>query len=74
MAATWNVTADTPDQYEFDGAGNPVIGHRVSFITGQGNRGSVFVPQDHYNPAAVRTLIVKAAVIADEVGSLTSES
>ena len=72
MATTWRVTADTPDQYDFDTGGSPVIGHRVAFITGEGNRGSVFVPNDHYNAAAVKTLVHAQAVTADSVASLTS--
>ena len=74
MAVTWKVTGDTPDQYDFDNGGNPVVGHRVSFITGAGNRGSVFVPNDHYNPAAVKVLIHAQAVTADSVAALTNES
>lgn len=72
MAASWQVTGDTPDQYEFDGAGNPVIGHRVAFLTGEGHRGSVFIPNDHYNPHYVRIQIAAQAAVADEVNSLSS--
>lgn len=74
MATTWAVTGDTPDQYDFDSGGSPVIGHRVSFLTGAGHRGSVFVPNDHYNASAVKALVHSQAVIADSVASLTSES
>lgn len=73
MAGTWEVTKDTPDQYDFDGAGNPVLGHAIAFKTGAGNRGSVFVPNDHYNAANVRRLVTAQAAIADEVGVLTGE-
>lgn len=70
MAATWTVTGQASDQFEVDGAGNPVSGYRVSFLTGAGNRGSVFVPEDHYSPATVRTLIQARANLMDEVGTL----
>lgn len=73
MATTWTVTGDVPDSYDIDGAGNPVLGHRVSFITGNGHRGSVFVAEDHYNPGAVRTLINGKARTVDEVASLNGE-
>jgi hypothetical protein len=43
-------------------------------MTGAGNRGSVFVPNDHYNPAAVKVLIHAQAVTADSVALLTNES
>lgn len=73
MAGTWSVTGDTPDQYDFDGGGQAVVGHLVSFLTGAGNRGSVFVPNDHYNPNSVRSMIAVQAAIADEVAALTGE-
>lgn len=73
MATTWSVTSDNPDQLEFDGAGNPVSGHRIGFITGAGNRGSVFVADDHYNANAVRALINAQAVRADQIRGLTGQ-
>lgn len=73
MATTWEVTGDTPGQYDFDGAGNPVVGHLISFTTGEGRTGSVFVPEAHYNPQYVRTQIAAKARVADEIGSLTGE-
>lgn len=72
--ATWHVTGDTPDQYDFAAGGNPVLGHVITFMTGNNNRGSVFVPNDHYTAAKVKTLIAKQAAIADEVSSLSSGS
>lgn len=74
MAVSWQVTGDTPDTYEFDGAGNPVVGHTVSFITGDGHRGSVFVPNDHYRTDAVKALIEAKAATVAEVNTLTSDS
>lgn len=70
--ATWRVTGDQPDQYQFDAPGNPVLGHVISFTTGENNKGSVFVPNDHYNAAHVKTLIAAQAQVADEVASLSS--
>jgi len=74
MAATWHVTGQAADQYEFDGAGNPVTGYQVSFITGAGNRGSVFVPKDQYRPETIKTLIQAQANTMDAIGSLSSGS
>lgn len=74
MAVTWQVTGDTPDQYQFDAAGNPTVGHVVAFLTGNGGRGTVFVPEDHYNPDTVRTLIAAKAATVDQIGSLTSDT
>lgn len=74
MAATWHVTGQAADQYEVDGAGNPITGYAVSFITGNGNRGSVFVPKDQYREATVKTLIQAQANTMDAIGGLTSGS
>lgn len=73
MAVTWQVTGDTPDQYDFTAAGNPVLGHQITFLTGEGNRGSVFIPQDHYNAGYVRAQVHAEASRADEINALTSE-
>ncbi len=72
MAASWKITGQAPDQFEFDGAGNPVTGFRVSFLTGAGNKGSVFIPETHYSAAAARTMVTALANKMDEVGSLQS--
>ena len=71
MAASWTVTGQQSDQTTFVG-GQPVSGHVVSFITGEGWRDSVFVPDDHYTPANVRKAVQAAADRADSVGSLHS--
>lgn len=68
---SWQVTGDTPDQYQFDGAGNAVLGHQIAFITGEGHRGSVFIPEDHYNPGYVRTQLARRAAVTDEVNTLS---
>ena len=71
MAATWTVTGQQSDQTTFIG-GQPVSGHVVSFVTGEGWRDSVFVPDDHYNAANVKKLVQAAADRADSVGKLSS--
>jgi hypothetical protein len=73
MAATWQVTGQQADQTTFTG-GQPVTGHVVSFITGEGNRDSVFVPDDHYTPAKVKQLIQAQADRVDAVGRLTHQA
>lgn len=73
MAATWHVTGQNADQFEWDGAGNPVTGYRVSFVTGNGNRGSVFIPVDKYTDVkGTRAVIQQQANLMDEVGTLAS--
>lgn len=69
---TWRVTQDQPDQYDFAGGGDPVLGHVIRFVTAAGNPGSVFIPEIHYNAANVRKLIEAKAPVADEVASLST--
>ncbi len=73
MATSWHVTADLPGQFDFDAAGNPIDGHRISFMTGEGATGTVFVPEAHYNAASVRALINPKAAEADKIRVLTSD-
>lgn len=46
-------------------------GHRIGFLTGEGNKGSVFVDDNHYTPAKVRELINAQAVKADTIAGLS---
>lgn len=72
MAATgWTVTGLVSDQFDYAPGRDPVVGTRVNFITAEGHRGSVFVPDDHLTADNARQLIAaKAAVLAD-VGALS---
>lgn len=72
MATTWRVTSDSPDQYDFAAGGEPVLGHIIRFVTGEGATGSVFVPEAHYNAAAIRQLLAAKAAVADEIATLSS--
>lgn len=74
MSATWTVTGDSPDQFSTTGTPTPVLGHVISFVTGNGNRGSVFVPNDHYNESAVRAIIQPQADETDKIAVLTHKS
>lgn len=72
MASSWEVTGQVADQTTITTAGQVVTGHQVYFITGTGYRGSVFVPDEQYTPANVKTLINAAAARGDQVAELTS--
>lgn len=72
MDTSWQVTGDVPNQWGFDAASNAVAGHVVSFTTGRGNKGSVFVPDDHYTVDEVRALVAAQAKRADDIRSLSS--
>lgn len=71
---TWVVTGqsqatDIPTQ------GAPVNGVRIQYRTGNGQEGSVFVPQTIYpNTSQVRDIIAAAAAQMDTVKALTSET
>lgn len=71
--STWQVTGQLADQTQITSAGQVVTGHLVYFITGDGHRDSVFVPDDHYTPDSVRALIAAQAARADAVGQLSSQ-
>lgn len=51
-----------------------VNGITVSFLTGDGVSGSVFVPNDQYTPDRVRAAIAARAGLLDAVQSMTHES
>jgi hypothetical protein len=68
---TYTVTSQSPDTYDFTTPGNPVLGVQVYFTTGEGNRGSVFVPQARYTINNIKTLVAAAARDMDAVGAIT---
>lgn len=69
MASSWQVTGDSPDQVWFV-AGQDVTGHLITFITGNGNRGSVQVPDDQYTTARVKSIIQAKADVVDSINGL----
>lgn len=71
MASYWTVTGDSPDQYSSPNGGTPVLGHVISFITGNGHRGSIFVPDDRYDPVVVKPMLQAKANLVDEVNALS---
>lgn len=66
----WTVTAQVTDQIVNTNAGQTVVGAYVYFITGDGNEGSVFIPDTHYNAATVKAAVEAKAALLDEVGRL----
>lgn len=69
--SSWRVTSQT-EQTQPNGLGQFVQGMMVAFITGNGVRGTVFVPDTQYNTDTVRQLISQKAAALDAVGSLSS--
>lgn len=70
MASSWQVTDQVTDQVITTNAGQVVVGTYVYFLTGDGHRGSVFVPDDHYAVGNISKMIAAKAAILDEVGKL----
>lgn len=66
----WTVVSQVTDQIINTNAGQSVVGTYVYFITGDGNEGTVFVPDVHYNAKTVATMIEAKADVLDEVGRL----
>lgn len=67
----WIITSQLSDQFENTSAGQTVLGVRVYFITGDGNEGSVFVPDNLYKTKEVQERVRKRAELIDEVGRLS---
>jgi hypothetical protein len=68
---TWAVTAQLQTTQLY--GGRFVKGVEVSFTTGAGNSGSVFVPEDQYNPGAVQAAVSAKAAAMDAVGGLRGQ-
>lgn len=70
---TWQVTGQI-EQTQIGANSQLVKGMLVSFTTGAGNSGSVFVPDSQYTPDKVKAAIVAQAAVLDAVSALTHDS
>lgn len=68
----WAVTDQATDQVINTTDGRTITGTYVYFVTGNGNRASVFVPDDHYNAKNVHGMVEARATVVDEVGALAN--
>ena len=71
--AGYQVTRQLPDQFQLTGSGPPVTGVVVEFLTGDGNRGTVFIADDQYNADSVRSAVAAKAALIDQVGALADD-
>lgn len=71
-ATAYTVTGQV-ERDQIQSAGPPVRGVQITYQTGKGNTGSVWVPYATYNqgPAAVAPLIAQAAARMDSIGALS---
>lgn len=67
----WQVTSQITNQIENTTAGQTLIGVRVFFITGNGNEGSVFIPDTLYNKKNVHSRVKAQADLIDDIGALS---
>jgi class 3 adenylate cyclase len=66
----WTVTSSQPNTI-VDTAGRVTKGYQVTFLTGMGHTGTVFVPDAQYQPEMVRAAIKAQAAIVDAVNTLS---
>lgn len=66
----WRVTSQATDQIVNTPGNQTQTGVQVYFVTGAGNEGSVFVPNQQYNSKTVHTMVNDAAHKIDSVGQL----
>ena len=67
--SVWTVD-NTREEYQWDD-GQYVKGVRVSFRTGNGQHGSVWVSDADFSPSRVRDAIAPRAAALDEVAGMT---
>lgn len=70
--ASWAVTGQVTDQVRVTDAGQTIEGVQVYFTTGEGQTGSVFVPDTQYTEAKVRQMIEARANRLDAVFAMTA--
>ena len=66
----WQVQDQVPTT-ELDARSVAVRGYRVHFLTGKGQQGSVFVPENRYTTLNVRAQVAAAAAQLDEIAGLS---
>ncbi len=65
----WKVTGQTPAKQPTNG-GTFQDGINVTFITGKGVVGTIFVPETVYTPENVKALVAQKVAVLDAVSSL----
>jgi hypothetical protein len=67
----WRVTGTTETMLP-DSTGRYVTGYQVSFLTGAGNSGTVFVPRDRFSPQSVQVAVAEHAATLDAINTLST--
>lgn len=67
---SWQVERVLVDQTTNTPAGDTVVGSYVYYVTGEGNHGVVFVPNDRFNEKHVAEVVRRDARRLDTVAAL----
>lgn len=67
----WKVTGTTETMLP-DSTGRFVTGYQISFTTGAGNSGTVFLPRDRFTQQAATDAINAHAALLDSVNGLSA--
>lgn len=70
----WQVTAQQQQTRALPNTQRPVDGYLISFVTGYGVNGNVFLPANQYSADAVKAAIASQVAQLDAVSALTHES
>lgn len=66
----WRVVSQTPGARVIPGVAAPVSGYTVTFVTGTGATGNVFIGQSDYTPDNVKAAIAAQAATLDAIANL----
>jgi hypothetical protein len=67
---SWKVIGVNPS-VDITGGGNPVTGNTITYQTGLGHRGSVFVPNNASVPDGVKAIVREAATRTDALATMS---
>lgn len=70
---SYEITSQAPDQTTIGDAGNVIVGTYVYFITGDGNSGVVFIPNNLFNEDHVKATVRAAVRRIDRIGKLSEQ-
>lgn len=68
---SYTITSQVTGQTVNDSNGNTVVGSYVYFVTGAGNSGVVFVPDNLLTVKHVRESVQAQAKLLDDIGALS---
>jgi hypothetical protein len=71
--STWEVTSQYSGT-DVSVPGKIEQGYYITFRTGNGHDGTIFVPRSKYDPGTVKSAIASEAALLDAVGNLSSSS